>query len=74
MSAQSPLLISWYIFEYQAVAAVLNSSAFLQEDPLFCKHSINCIELVARLTGKFGSLQAVQTHTSIQLEHVAGCC
>lgn len=72
-SAQISLLISWNIFEYQAVAAVLNSSAFLQKDHLFCKCSINCMELVARLTSKFGSLQAVQTHASTQWEQIVGC-
>lgn len=43
--AQNPLLISCYGFDYQAVAALLNSSAFLQKDLLFCKHSINYMEL-----------------------------
>lgn len=60
------MLISCYVFEYQAVAALLNSSAFLQQNPLLCKHSINCMYLVARLTSKFESLQAIQTHASIQ--------
>lgn len=74
MSAESPLLISWYIFEYQAVAAALNSSVFLQKDPLFCKHSMNYMEMLAKLSSKFGSFQIAQPHARIQWEQVVGYC